>query len=144
MAFLSWFAFPPLMPEAIKADLKLTHAEVANSGVIALTATFLVRVVVGPLVDRYGPRRVMAGILILGAIPSGLAGTAHNAATLDVLRFFIGILGATFVPCQAWTSAFFDKSCVGTANALVAGWGELLPFIIDILYLNILQETWGQ
>jgi NNP family nitrate/nitrite transporter-like MFS transporter len=69
----------------------------------------------------------MAAILVLGAIPSGLAGTAHNAASLYVLRFFIGILGATFVPCQAWTSSFFDKNCVGTANALVGGWG-MCPF----------------
>ena len=70
----------------------------------------------------------MAAILILGAIPSGLAGTAHNASSLYVLRFFIGILGATFVPCQAWTSSFFDKNCVGTANALVGGWG-MCPFL---------------
>lgn len=35
-----------------------------------------------------------------------------------------GILGATFVPCQAWTTAFFDKKVVGTANALVGGWGN--------------------
>ncbi|KAF8641372.1 hypothetical protein AX16_009993 [Volvariella volvacea WC 439] len=125
VAFLSWFAFPPLMPEAIKADLKLTNAQVANSNVIALTATLVVRVFVGPLVDHFGPRKVMAALLIIGAIPSGLAGTAHNAETLYVLRFFIGILGATFVPCQAWTSAFFYKNCVGTANALVGGWGNM-------------------
>jgi NNP family nitrate/nitrite transporter-like MFS transporter len=125
VAFLSWFAFPPLTPEAIKNDLKLTNAQVANSSIIALTATLVVRFAVGPLVDRYGPRKVMAGILIAGAIPSGLAGTAHNAATLYALRFFIGILGSTFVPCQAWTSAFFDKNCVGTANALVGGWGNM-------------------
>ena len=66
----------------------------------------------------------MAFLLILGAVPSGLAGTAHNAPTLYALRFFIGVLGATFVPCEAWTSAFFDKNCVGLANALVGGWGQ--------------------
>jgi MFS transporter, NNP family, nitrate/nitrite transporter len=83
-----------------------------------------VRIAVGPIIDRYGPRKVMAWLLILGAIPSGLAGVAHDPQSFYVLRFFIGILGATFVPCQAWTSAFFDTSCVGTVNALVAGWGE--------------------
>ncbi|KAF9007402.1 nitrate transporter [Cyathus striatus] len=124
VAFLSWFAFPPLIPDAIKSDLKLTNAQVANSNIIALVATLFVRIIVGPLVDHYGPRKVMAGLLVLGAIPSGLAGTAHNASTLYALRFFIGILGGTFVPCQAWTSAFFDKNCVGTANALVGGWGN--------------------
>jgi NNP family nitrate/nitrite transporter-like MFS transporter len=120
---LSWFAFPPLIPEAIKKDLKLSNNQVANSNIVSLTATLLVRVCVGPLVDRFGPRKVMAWLLILGAIPSGLAGTAHSAGALYALRFFIGILGGTFVPCQAWTTAFFDKNCVGTANALVGGWG---------------------
>ncbi|KDR71725.1 hypothetical protein GALMADRAFT_143523 [Galerina marginata CBS 339.88] len=125
VAFLSWFAFPPLIPDAIKSDLHLTTAQVGNSNITALTATLFTRIIVGPLVDKYGPRKVMTYLLILGAIPSGLAGTANSAQSLYVLRFFIGILGATFVPCQAWTSAFFDKNCVGTANALVGGWGNM-------------------
>ncbi|KAF7357751.1 Nitrate/nitrite transporter [Mycena venus] len=125
VAFLSWFAFPPLIPDAIKSDLKLSQAEIANSNIVALVATLAVRFWSGPLVDRYGPRKVMAGLLVLGAIPSGLAGTAHSAQTLYALRFFIGILGGTFIPCQAWTSCFFDKNIVGTANALVAGWGNM-------------------
>ena len=63
----------------------------------------------GPLVDRFGPRKTMAAILILGAIPSGLAGTVTSYEGLLVLRFFIGILGASFVPALCWSSAFFDK-----------------------------------
>ncbi|KAJ7216158.1 nitrate/nitrite porter [Mycena rebaudengoi] len=125
VAFLSWFAFPPLIPDAIKSDLKLSQVEIANSNIVALVATLAVRFLSGPLVDRYGPRKVMAGLLILGAIPSGLAGTVHNAQTLYAIRFFIGILGGTFIPCQAWTSCFFDKNIVGTANAFVAGWGNM-------------------
>lgn len=58
----------------------------------------------------------MAGLLVLGAIPSGLAGTAHTANGLYFVRFFIGILGGTFVTCQAWTTAFFDKNVVGRGN----------------------------
>lgn len=65
----------------------------------------------------------MAIILILGAIPSGLAGTVTNVGGLYVIRFFIGILGATFVPCLAWTTAFYDKSIVGMANSFAGGWG---------------------
>lgn len=145
VAFLSWFAFPPLIPDAIKSDLHLSAAQVANSNIIALCATFVVRAGVGPLVDRYGPRKVMACLLVLGAIPSGLAGTAQSAEGLYVLRFFIGILGATFVPCQAWTSAFFDKNCVGTANALVGGWGEYSSFHgRGSILTHIFKETWGE
>lgn len=62
----------------------------------------------------------MAALLVLGAIPSGLAGTVTSYQGLLVIRFFIGILGATFVPCLVWTTVFFDKNIVGTANALVS------------------------
>lgn len=140
VAFLSWFAFPPLIPEAIRSDLKLTNAQIANSNVIALLATLLVRIVVGPLVDRFGPRKVMASLLVLGAIPSGLAGTATKASHLYAIRFFIGILGGTFVPCQAWTTAFFDKNVVGTANALVGGWGNMGGGITFIIMVSLFQQ----
>jgi NNP family nitrate/nitrite transporter-like MFS transporter len=58
----------------------------------------------------------MAWLLVLGAIPSALAGVIHTADGLYFVRFFIGILGGTFVTCQTWTTAFFDKNVVGTGN----------------------------
>jgi NNP family nitrate/nitrite transporter-like MFS transporter len=67
----------------------------------------------------YGPRKVMATLLIIGAIPSGLAGTVSTANGLYIVRFFIGILGGTFVSCQAWNTVFFDKNVVGTGDTLV-------------------------
>lgn len=106
----------PLIPEAIKKDLHLTTAQIGNSNIIALLATLVMRFAIGPFVDRFGPRYTMAGILVLGAIPSGLAGSISSAGGLYAIRFFIGILGATFVPCIAWTTLFFDKSIVGAAN----------------------------
>ncbi|GAA5874369.1 hypothetical protein JCM16303_005829 [Sporobolomyces ruberrimus] len=140
VAFLSWFAFPPLIPEAIKRDLKLTPAQIGNSNICALASTLLVRFAVGPIVDRYGPRKAMAGILILGSIPSGLAGTVHSAQGLYVIRFFIGILGGTFVPCLAWSTCFFDKSAVGTANALVGGWGNLGGGVTFVVMVALFQS----
>ncbi|TFK51422.1 nitrate transporter [Heliocybe sulcata] len=139
VAFLSWFAFSPLIPDAIRSDLHLTPAQVGNSNVVSLCATLIVRIIVGPLVDKYGPRRIMAAMLIIGAIPSGLAGTISTASGLYVVRFFIGILGGTFVTCQAWTTAFFDKNVVGRANALAGGWGNSgggFTFIIMIALFN--------
>lgn len=54
-------------------------------------------------------------------------------------RFFIGILGGSFVPCQVWSTGFFDKNIVGTANALTGGWGNagggityfIMPAVFD-------------
>jgi NNP family nitrate/nitrite transporter-like MFS transporter len=60
------------------------------------------------------------------------------------LRFFIGILGGSFVPCQVWSTGFFDKNVVGTSNALTAGFGNagggityfMMPAIYDSLVHN--------
>jgi NNP family nitrate/nitrite transporter-like MFS transporter len=53
-----------------------------------------------------------------------MAGLVTNGTGLLTLRFFIGILGASFVPCQVWSTGFFDKNVVGSANALAAGIGN--------------------
>ncbi|GAA5939386.1 uncharacterized protein JCM15063_004506 [Sporobolomyces koalae] len=143
VAFLSWFAFPPLIPEAIKKDLKLTPAQIGNSNIAALSSTLIVRFLVGPVVDRFGPRKAMAGLLILGSIPSGLAGLTKSAGGLYAVRFFIGILGGTFVPCLAWSTCFFDKSVVGTANSLCGGWGNLgggVTFVVMVALFQSLVE----
>ncbi|KAI9792986.1 MAG: hypothetical protein M1833_000973 [Piccolia ochrophora] len=141
IAFWSWYAFPPLLSKTIKEDLHLTQKEIANSNIAALTATLLVRLFAGPSCDRYGPRNTFAGLLLLGAIPTALAGTVTSAAGLIVIRFFVGILGGTFVPCQVWSTAFFDKNVVGTANAFTGGLGNsgggityfVMPAIFDSL-----------
>ncbi|KAM4065358.1 major facilitator superfamily protein [Hirsutella rhossiliensis] len=125
VAFLSWFTFSPLMPEAVKADLNLTQDQVINSNLASLGGTATVRLIAGPACDRFGPRKVLATLLILGAIPSGLAALVTNISGLETVRFFISILGGAFVPTQAYTTTFFDKSIVGTANAFSGGWGNL-------------------
>lgn len=91
---------------------------IGNSNIVSLCSTLLVRAIVGPLVDRmspflaiivlrkrshcylsagFGPRKVMAGLLIIGAIPSGLAGTVSSAQGLYVIRFFIGMCACNFL-----------------------------------------------
>ena len=132
------------MKDIIAKDLDLSTNELNNSNIIALVATLLVRLVAGPLCDRFGPRYVFAGCLLIGAIPTFLAGTAYTVAELYALRFFIGILGGSFVPCQVWTTAFFDKNIVGTANALTAGFGNsgggVTYFIMPAVFTSLVTS----
>lgn len=118
--------------------MHLSQNEIANSNIIALTATLLVRFIAGPMCDQIGPRKTFAALLFAGAIPTALAGTARNAMGLYFIRFFVGILGGTFVPCQVWTTGFFDRNVVGTANALVGGWGNsgggITYFVMPAIY----------
>lgn len=76
-----------------------------------------------------------------GAVPTASAAAITTRQGLMIVRFFAGILGAAFVPCQVWTTAFFDNNVVGSANALTAGFGNagggvtyfLMPAIFDSL-----------
>jgi len=144
IAFLAWYAFPPLLSDAIKHDLKLSQNEIANSNIIALTATLLVRLVAGPACDAIGPRKTFAACLLIGAIPSVLAGTIHNAMGLYFIRFFVGILGGSFVPCQVWSTGFFDKNIVGTANSFTAGLGNagggITYFVMPAVFDSLLRK----
>ncbi|RAO66064.1 uncharacterized protein BHQ10_002076 [Talaromyces amestolkiae] len=141
VAFLSWFAFPPLLTVTIKKDLNMSQADVANSNIMALLATLLMRFICGPMCDKFGPRWVFITVLLCGAIPTAMAGLVTTPSGLIALRFFVGILGASFVPCQVWTTGWYDKSVVGYANALAAGLGNAgggvtyfaMPAIFDSL-----------
>ena len=124
IGFIMWFAITPLLGE-VKETLGLTNAEIWTSSLAGTTVTVLARVMMGPMCDMFGARKCMAAIVILSAIPCGLTGLVNTAAGLSAVRAFIGIGGSAFVPCQYWTSRMFAREVVGTANALVAGWGNL-------------------
>ncbi|KAK5078661.1 hypothetical protein LTR64_002923 [Lithohypha guttulata] len=141
IAFWSWYAFPPLLSVTISKDLGMTTTDVLNSNIVGLLATLLVRLIAGPACDKFGPRLTFVGCLLIGAVPTFLAGTCYTIGQLMACRFFVGILGGSFVPCQVWSTGFFDKPIVGTSNAFIAGFGNsgggityfLMPAIFDSL-----------
>ncbi|KAH8891018.1 nitrate transporter [Thozetella sp. PMI_491] len=147
IAFWAWYTFPPLLTATIKQDLHLSAPEVANSNIVSLVATLAVRAVAGPLCDQYGPRKVFAGTLLIGAIPIGLAPLVTSANGLYASRFFIGILGGSFVPCQVWSTGFFDKNVVGTANAFTGGFGNagggITYFIMPAVYDSFVSRGYA-
>ena len=123
VCFFAWFACAPLMP-VIAREFHLTPAQIANINIAAVAATILVRLVVGPLCDRFGPRRVYSGLMLLGAIPVFAVSFTHDYLTFMLCRLGIGAVGASFVITQYHTSVMFAPNVVGTANATSAGWGN--------------------
>jgi len=113
------------MTEAISVDLGLDTHQISNSNILSLLSTLIVRLVIGPVVDAFGPRWTLAALLVLGAVPSSLVPLIRNVSGMFAARFFIGLLGGTFVPCQVWAVSFFSQGVVGRANALVGGWGNV-------------------
>eukprot|EP00977_Amphora_coffeiformis_P030366 scaffold46516_cov183-Amphora_coffeaeformis.AAC.1 len=92
----------------------------------------------GPLCDMYGARILFAWVLCLAAIPTACTGFIQTSNGLVLLRLCIGLAGSSFVMCQYWTSRMFTKEVVGTANALVGGWGNLGAGVTQLVMGSIL------
>jgi NNP family nitrate/nitrite transporter-like MFS transporter len=123
VCFFAWFACAPLMP-LIQHEFGLSLDQVANINIAAVAATILVRLVVGPLCDCYGPRKVYSGLLLAGAFPVLGAALSGGYESFLLCRLGIGAVGASFVITQYHTSVMFAPNVVGTANATSAGWGN--------------------
>jgi NNP family nitrate/nitrite transporter-like MFS transporter len=137
VCFFAWFATAPLMP-LIRGELQLSKDQLANIGIAAVAVTVFGRLLVGPLCDRYGPRRTYTWLLLLGALPVFGIAFAHSYSSFLIFRLGIGIAGAGFVITQYHTSVMFAPNVVGTANAAAAGWGNagggvaqsLMPWVL--------------
>ena len=124
LCFFGWFGIAPLMP-VIRQELHLTKAEIGNLTIASVAITVLVRMMIGWLCDRIGPRRAYMWLLVLGSLPVMGVGLAHDYHTFLIFRVAIGAIGASFVITQYHTSVMFAPNVVGTANAASAGWGNL-------------------
>lgn len=125
LAFFGWFALAPLQGKIRDANDFLKGSNFKYQNIIAVAGTIFMRLLIGPVCDRFGPRLAQATLLGVFSLPVFLVGTARSFVTWSIARFFIGFIGATFVVTQFWTSVMFSSNIVGTANATSAGWGNL-------------------
>lgn len=146
LCFFGWFGIAPLMP-VIRQELHLTKAQIGNLTIASVAITVLVRILMGWLCDRIGPRRAHAALLILGALPVMGVGLAHDYSTFLLFRLAIGAIGASFVITQYHTSVMFAPNIVGTANAAAAGWGNLgggvTQMVMPLLFSGFLSLSVG-
>ncbi|WP_300753471.1 MFS transporter [Janthinobacterium sp.] len=150
VCFFAWFACAPLMP-VIKGEFHLSMGQIANINIAAVAITILVRLLVGPLCDRYGPRKTYTGLLLLGAIPVLGVALSQSYESFLIFRLGIGAVGASFVITQYHTSVMFAPNVVGTANATSAGWGNagagaaqaLMPLLLGALVMLGVTEAMG-
>ena len=118
-----WFAASPLLG-VMQESLHLSRQDVWLSTICSDISTVVARFVVGSACDTVGARLPMAAVLVLASIPTALLGTVHSLVGLCLVRFGIGIAGSSFVMAQYWMGQFFVREKIGTANAIVAGWGN--------------------
>ena len=68
LCFFGWFGIAPLMA-VVREDLLLTKAQIGNTIIASVAITVLVRLLIGPLCDKYGPRKTYTALLMLGSLP---------------------------------------------------------------------------
>ncbi len=123
LSFMVWFAHAPLMV-VIRDAMHLSDQEVKVLLILNISLTIPARIVVGMLVDKYGPKQLFSSILILGGLISiGFAFT-QTYQQLAIVRFLSGFVGAGFVVGIRMISEWFPARQTGIAQGIYGGWGN--------------------
>ena len=123
ISFYVWFNHAALMT-SIKTALGLTDSEVNTILILNVALTIPARVIVGMLVDKYGPRIMYSLLLGFAAIPTVMFAFADSFTTLAIARALLGLVGAGFVVGIRLIGEWFPAKQVGIAEGIYGGWGN--------------------
>ncbi len=89
-------------------------------------ATFAVmQLVLGVLLDRYGPRRVQAALLVVAALGSALFAIGQDVATLAVARGLIGAgVSACLMAAMKANAVWWPKERLPLVNNVIGAFGS--------------------
>lgn len=123
ISFMVWFNHAPLMA-IIRETFGLSDQEVKVLLIMNVALTIPARIVVGMLVDRFGPRLLYSGILVLSGILCVPFALAEDFQQLAIARFMLGFVGAGFVVGIRMIGEWFPARQTGTAQGIYGGWGN--------------------
>ena len=121
--FVVWFSHAPLLTH-IREAFDLSSEQIKALLIINVALTIPARVVIGSLVDRYGPRIVYSGLLMLAAVPCFWFALATTYEQLAITRLLLGCVGAGFVVGIRLIGEWFPAREVGLAEGVYGGWGN--------------------
>ena len=123
ITFVVWFNHAPLVM-AIRGAFDLTTAQWKALLILNVALTIPARIVIGILVDRFGPRAVYSILLVLSGLLCGGFALAQNYTQLALARFLMGFVGAGFVIGIRMVGEWFPARQVGLAEGIYGGWGN--------------------
>lgn len=123
LTFVVWFNHAPLMA-AIRETFSLTDQQVKIILILNVALTIPARIIIGMLVDNFGPRKVYSALLFISSFLCLFFATADSFETLVVARFLLGFVGAGFVIGIRMISEWFPAKQVGLAEGIYGGWGN--------------------
>ena len=123
ISFVIWFNHAPLLI-SIKDTFGLTTQEVRALLIMNVALTIPARIIIGMLVDRYGPRIMYSSLLCFSSLVCFFFSLADSYAMLMVSRFALGFVGAGFVIGIRMIGEWFPARQVGVAEGIYGGWGN--------------------
>ena len=123
LSFFVWFNMAPLLG-FMRESLGLSDQEIKMLLILNVALTIPARIVVGMLVDHFGPRRMYSLLLVIGAFLCFGFAWAESFETLAIMRFLLGFVGAGFVIGIRMVSEWFPAKQVGVAEGIYGGWGN--------------------
>lgn len=123
LSFFVWFNHAPLMV-SIRDTFGLTDQQVKMLLILNVALTIPARIVIGMLVDAFGPRRIYSLLLFVSSFLCFGYAFADEFEQLALLRFLLGFVGAGFVIGIRMISEWFPAKQVGVAEGIYGGWGN--------------------
>ncbi len=157
ITFFVWFNMAPLATSMLHTFGWLTPEHLKILAICNVALTIPARIIIGALIDKYGPRITYSLLMIVMAFPALVFAFADTFLQLLISRLILGSIGAGFVIGIRMVAQWFPPKLVGRAEGFYAGWGNfgsagaamILPFIsLTILstWLNMGTEggiRWG-
>ena len=123
ISFYVWFNHAPLL-KSIQQSLGLSEQELKTLLILNVAMTIPARIVIGMLVDKFGPRQVYSALLMIGGAISIAFALSQDFVQAAILRFLQGFIGAGFVIGIRMISEWFPARTVGLAEGIYGGWGN--------------------
>lgn len=123
LSFVVWFNLAPLST-AIQEDFGLDVGQIRTIAICNVALTVPARIIIGMLLDKYGPRLTYSLLLIYAAIPCITFACAQNFGQLVASRLALSIVGAGFVIGIRMTAEWFPPKEIGLAEGIYGGWGN--------------------
>ncbi|MED1603112.1 NarK family nitrate/nitrite MFS transporter [Alkalihalophilus marmarensis] len=124
ISFFTWYNMAPLATTMLETMDWLTPQHIAALGICNVALTIPARVIIGTLLDKYGPRKVYSALLIIMSFPAIVFAFGDSWAQLMIARLVLGSIGASFVIGIRMVAEWFPPKSIGFAEGIYGGWGN--------------------
>ncbi|MCK5831695.1 MAG: MFS transporter [Methylococcales bacterium] len=124
VTFLVWFSHAPLLL-AIQESFGLSDQQIKTLLILNVALTIPARIIIGMLVDVFGPRKTFSILLVITAFLCFAFALSNSFEMLALTRFLLGFAGAGFVIGIRMISEWFPAKQMGLAEGIYKGMGNV-------------------